>query len=68
MVVTASRVAFLVRGFSDRTVDALIAHGVDAPERHLFTVKADLKDIPGIDKASFNENMRYRTRFDPGER
>jgi hypothetical protein len=68
MVVTASRVAFLVRGFSDRTVDALIAHGVDAPERLLFTVEADLKDIPGIDNASFNEIMRYRTRFNPGGR
>jgi hypothetical protein len=68
MVVTASRVAFLVRGFSDRTVDALLAHGINAPERLLFAVEADLKGIPGIDKASFDEIMRYRRRFNPDGR
>jgi DNA-directed RNA polymerase alpha subunit len=56
---------FRDRGFSDRTIDALIAHGIDTPERLLFAPEADLKSIPGIGKASFEEIMRYRTRFIP---
>ena len=53
------------RGFSDPTIAALVAHGIDAPERLLFASYADLKRIPGVGKASFEEIMRYRTRFIP---
>ena len=56
---------FSDRGFSKRTMTALIAHGIDAPERLLFASYADLKSIPGIGKASLDEIMRYRTRFIP---
>jgi hypothetical protein len=39
---------FRRRGMSDRTVNALIDRGIDAPERLLFAAEADLKNIPGI--------------------
>ena len=51
------------RGFSSRTIDALVARGIDAPERLLFATEAELKQIPGIGRASFDEIMRYRARF-----
>ena len=57
--------SFRDRGFSDRTIVMLIARGIDAPERILFTNEYDLKNIPGIGKASFAEIMRYRARFIP---
>jgi DNA-directed RNA polymerase alpha subunit len=58
-------VPFSHRGFSNRTIDALIAHGIDLPERLLFVTEADLKSIPGIGEASFEEIVRYRTRLIP---
>jgi hypothetical protein len=54
---------FSDRGFSDRTVKALVARGIDAPERLLFASEAELRKIPGIGKSSFDEIMRYRARF-----
>ena len=33
------------RGFSKRTVDALLAHGVSAPERLLFMIETELQNI-----------------------
>jgi DNA-directed RNA polymerase alpha subunit len=57
------RAPFRDRGFSDRTIDALIAHGIDAPERLLFASETALKRIRSIGKASFEEIVRYRTRF-----
>jgi DNA-directed RNA polymerase alpha subunit len=59
------RAPFSDRGFSDRTIDALIARGIDAPERLLFASETGLKNIRGIGKASFEEIVRYRTRFIP---
>ena len=58
-----SRAPFHNRGFSGRTIDALIARGIDAPERLLFATEADLKRIPGVGRASLNEIMRYRAQF-----
>jgi DNA-directed RNA polymerase alpha subunit len=54
---------FRDRGLSDRTINALIAKGIDAPERLLFLTEAELKRIPGIGRASLAEIMRYRARF-----
>jgi hypothetical protein len=56
---------FRDRGFSDRTINALAAWGIDAPERLLFTPEAELKRIPGIGPASLAEIMRYQARFLP---
>ena len=68
--VTASKLAsvmraisFRGRGFSDRTVQALLNHGIDFPESLLFLEPSQLKQIPGIGKASFTEIKRYRERF-----
>jgi DNA-directed RNA polymerase alpha subunit len=60
-----SRSQFTGRGLTDRTVDALIARGIDAPERLLFVTETDLRKIPGIGKVSVDEIMRYRARFVP---
>jgi DNA-directed RNA polymerase alpha subunit len=59
------RAPFHNRRFSRRTIDALIARGIDAPERLLFATEADLKRIPGVGRASLNEIMRYRAQFLP---
>ena len=56
---------FQNRKFSDRTIDALAAGGVDAPERLLFTPEVELKQIHGIGPASMVEIRRYRARFLP---
>jgi DNA-directed RNA polymerase alpha subunit len=61
-----SKDPFRDRGFSDRTVEALIAWGIAAPERLLFATEAGLKQILGIGKASLGEIMSYRARFLPG--
>jgi DNA-directed RNA polymerase alpha subunit len=53
------------RGFSRRTIDALVARGIDAPERLLFATEAELKQIPGVGRASLGEIMGYRARFLP---
>ncbi len=58
---------FLDRGFSNRTIDALVARGIDAPEHLLFATEAELKKIPGIGKASLDEIMCYRARYIPGK-
>jgi DNA-directed RNA polymerase alpha subunit len=56
---------FKDRGFSERTIEALVACGIDAPERLLFSTEAELKQIPGIGKASLEEIIKYRARFLP---
>lgn len=58
---------FRDRGLSDRTIKALLAHGLDAPERLLFVTEADLKRIPGIGRAAFDEIMCYRERYIPSD-
>jgi hypothetical protein len=40
-----ARMPFGNRGFSDRTINALVAGGIDAPERLLFTPEVELKRI-----------------------
>jgi hypothetical protein len=60
-----SMAPFWGRGFSDRTIEALVAWGFDLPERLLFASEAELKQIPRIGKASLGEIMRYRARFLP---
>jgi hypothetical protein len=42
-----------------------MACGINAPERLLFMTPAQLKNIPGVGKASLAEIMRYRSRFLP---
>jgi hypothetical protein len=54
---------FQNRGLSDRTVKALLDCGIDAPERLLFMTTAQLAEIPGVGKVSFDEIMQYRSRF-----
>jgi len=48
------------RGFSKRTVDALLAHGFSAPERLLFMTETKLQNISGIGASSLAEILRYR--------
>ena len=54
---------FRNRGFSERTIKALLDCSIDQPERLLFMQPADLKKIPGVGKASFDEIMRNRAKF-----
>ena len=48
------------RGFSKRTVDALLAHGINAPEQLLFMTETELQNIPDIGAISLGEIFRYR--------
>ena len=48
------------RGFSKRTVDALLAHGISAPERLLFMTETELQNISGIGASSLADILRYR--------
>jgi hypothetical protein len=48
------------RGFSKRTVDVLLAHGISAPERLLFMAETELQNMPGIGAISLGEILRYR--------
>jgi hypothetical protein len=54
---------FNVRGFSRTTVDAVVACGIDAPERLLFMAEDQIAQIPGIGEASLREIMQYRQLF-----
>ena len=54
---------FRNRGFSERTIRALMDCSIDEPERLLFMQPANLKKIPGVGKASVDEIMRYRAKF-----
>ncbi len=59
------RAPFRNRKLSDRTIEALVAASIDAPERLLFMKDADLEAIKGIGKAALAEISAYRTRFLP---
>src|SRR5207244_10479802 len=48
------------RGFSKRTVDVLLAHGISAPERLLFMAETELQNMPGIGASSLGVILRYR--------
>ncbi len=54
---------FANRGFSERTVRAILGCGIDAPERLLFMSEEQLRAIPGIGRLSFKEIVAYRGRF-----
>jgi len=54
---------FRSRGLSDRTIQALLDHGIDFPEPLLFMEPPQLKKIPSIGKPGFKEIMRYREKF-----
>jgi len=62
------KLPFENRGLSARTIDALVAGGIDAPERLLFATEAELNKLSGIGKVSLDEIMRYRLRFLPTDR
>jgi hypothetical protein len=55
---------FRDRGFSRATVTALIAAGIDAPERLLF-LDFEKEKLKGIGPVKFQEIEAYRTRFLP---
>ena len=50
-------------GFSDRTIRALLASGIDAPERILSTAPDQIRLIRGIGPTLIKEVERYRARF-----
>jgi DNA-directed RNA polymerase alpha subunit len=56
---------FRDRCFKERTVEALVQHGIDAPERLLFMSTEQLRTIPGIGKAALAEIAAYRAKFIP---
>jgi hypothetical protein len=62
---TSARMDYHGRGLSDRTVEALIAHGIMLPENLLLMTEDELKAIPGIGKASMSQIKAYRDRFTP---
>ena len=57
------RIPFQERGFSDRTINALIDCQIDLPERLLFMSKKQLKLLRGIGETSMAEIVAYRDRF-----
>lgn len=59
---------FQYRGFSRRTILALVEGSIDAPERLLFTPEALLKKIPRVGEVSLREIMSYRSRYLPPSR
>ena len=54
---------FAKRGMSRRTIEALVASGMDAPERLLFLDEVAIKSIPGIGAVALAEIRTYRGRF-----
>lgn len=58
---------FQQRGLSEGTITALIAAGIDYPERLLFMDRAAVAALPGIGKAKLAEIQSYVVRFtEPG--
>jgi hypothetical protein len=58
-----ARPFFEHRGFSDRTIRALIDSAIAAPEHLLFMTEDQLRSIPGIGNVSLAEIVAYRDRF-----
>ena len=54
---------FEARGFSEKTIKAILDCGIDSPERLLFMDETTIKKIPGVGKAAFAEIKQYRDRF-----
>jgi hypothetical protein len=59
----SARLLFEHRGFSDRTIRALIDSAIAAPEHLLFMTEDQLRSIPGIGNVSLAEIVAYRDRF-----
>lgn len=57
------RAPFASRGFSERTIKAVVGCGIDAPERLLFMTSVQIASIPGLGKSSVAEVAKYRSRF-----
>jgi DNA-directed RNA polymerase alpha subunit len=53
------------RGFSPRTIRALMDYGIDSPEHLLFMTLEELRKVPSIGKTSLAEIRNYRKRFVP---
>jgi hypothetical protein len=47
-------------GLSNQTIEALVKHGIDVPERVLFMTETQLRTIG---RASMRELRAYRARF-----
>jgi len=58
-----ARTPYLDRGFSNRTIAALTAGGVDCPEWLLFMLIDEIGLIKGVGKCALKEIERYRARF-----
>ena len=58
-----ARAPFANRRFTRRTIEALVADSIDAPERLLFMTEPQLWEIPGVGKTSMAEIKAYRHRF-----
>ncbi|WP_146101361.1 hypothetical protein [Bradyrhizobium sp. AC87j1] len=54
---------FQNRGFSERTIKALVDCSIDAPERLLFMTERQLQTIPGVGKACMTEIRSYRQKY-----
>jgi DNA-directed RNA polymerase alpha subunit len=54
---------FWYRGLDSRTIEALVAAGIDASERLLFMLDRELLSIPGVGRASLAKIAAYRDRF-----
>jgi hypothetical protein len=51
------------RGLSEPIVKALLACGIEEPERLLFMTEAQIKVIPGIGKVAMSNIGAYRAKF-----
>jgi hypothetical protein len=58
-----ARIPFKAHGFSDRTIKALLAYGIDGPQRLLGMDPRVIRCIPGVGDFCMKEIERYRARF-----
>lgn len=58
-----TRARFEHRGLSERTINALVQNGVDAPERVLCKSKAELFRMKGVGDVSVREIVKYQEQF-----
>jgi hypothetical protein len=64
---TLSHGAFKAR-FTPHLTRALVAYGIDAPERLLFMSEAEIAELPGVGKGAREEIKLYRDSFLPRRR
>ena len=58
-----ARISFKANGFSDQTIKALLAHGLDGPQQLLFMDPRTIRCIRGVGDFCMKEIERYRARF-----